>query len=83
MYSNSMFLDRLLFELSCKQTHIHTRKHTHADTHTHTHTQCVFFEHICVYTVNIPEKLYTSTQVPNKNSMVKILAIVETFFCIY
>ena len=35
-YSNFMFLDRLLFELLCKNTE--TRKHTH--THTHTHTQC-------------------------------------------
>ena len=31
-YSNFMLLDRLLFELSCKNTH----KHTHTDAHTHT-----------------------------------------------
>ena len=42
MYSNFMFLDRLLLELSCKNTE--TRKHTHTHTHTqhthtHTHTQ--------------------------------------------
>ena len=29
MYSNFMFLDRLLFELSCKKTHTHT--HTDCD----------------------------------------------------
>ena len=28
-----MFLDQLLFELSCKNTH--TRKHTHTHTHRH------------------------------------------------
>ena len=32
MYSNFVFLDRFLFELSCKNTHIHTN----TDTHTHT-----------------------------------------------
>ena len=31
-YSNFMFLDRLLFELSSKNTHKHT--HTHTDAHT-------------------------------------------------
>ena len=31
MYSNFMFLNQFLFELSCK-------KHTHTETHTHTHT---------------------------------------------
>ena len=36
MYSDFVFLDRFLFELSCKNTHTHTHKHTH--THTHTHT---------------------------------------------
>ena len=32
MYSDFVFLDRFLFELSCKNTH------THTDTHIHTHT---------------------------------------------
>ena len=33
MYSNFVFLDRFLFELSCKNTYTHkqTRKHTHTD----------------------------------------------------
>ena len=31
MYSDFMFLDRFLFELSCKNTHTHTHKHTHRD----------------------------------------------------
>ena len=35
MYSNFVFLDRFLFELSCKNTH----KHGHTHTHTCTHTQ--------------------------------------------
>ena len=40
MYLNFMFLDQLLFDLSCKNPNPHTRKHTHTrtDTHTHTHT---------------------------------------------
>ena len=29
MYSDFVFLDRFLFELSCKNTHTHTHKHTH------------------------------------------------------
>ena len=29
MYSNFMFIDRLLFELSCKNTETHTHTHTH------------------------------------------------------
>ena len=33
MCSNFMFIDQLLFELSCKH-----QNHTHARTHTHTHT---------------------------------------------
>ena len=37
MYSDFVFLDRFLFELSCKNTHTHT--HTHGHTHTHTHTR--------------------------------------------
>ena len=28
MYSNFMFLDRLLFELLCKTTHIHSNKYS-------------------------------------------------------
>ena len=32
-----MFLDQLLFELSCKNTETHTHTHTH--THKHTHTE--------------------------------------------
>ena len=35
MYSNFMFLDQLLFELSCKNTE--TRKHRNTETHTNTH----------------------------------------------
>ena len=31
MYSNFVFLDRFLFELSCKNTHTHTHTHTHTD----------------------------------------------------
>ena len=31
MYSNFEFLDRFLFELSCKHTHTHTNTHTHTD----------------------------------------------------
>ena len=34
-YSNFMFLDQLLFELSCKNTHGHMHTHTHTNTHTH------------------------------------------------
>ena len=34
-FSNFVFLDRFLFELSCKHTHTH--KHTNKDTHTDTH----------------------------------------------
>ena len=37
MYSNFVFLDRFLFELSSK-THTHTHTNTHTHTHTHTHT---------------------------------------------
>ena len=33
MYSNFMLLDRLLFELLCKNTETHTRTHTHTHTH--------------------------------------------------
>ena len=29
MYSDFVFLDRFLFELSCKNTHTQTRTHTH------------------------------------------------------
>ena len=36
MYSDFVFLDQFLFELSCKNTHTH--KHTQTRTHTHTHT---------------------------------------------
>ena len=32
MYSNFVFLDRFLFELSCKNTHTHTHKHTRTHT---------------------------------------------------
>ena len=42
MYSNFMFLDRLLFELSCTNTetrkHRNTETQKHGNTHTHTHT---------------------------------------------
>ena len=31
MYSDFVFLDRFLFELSCKNTHTHTHTHTHTD----------------------------------------------------
>ena len=31
MYSNFVFLDQFLFELSCKNTHTHTNTHTHRD----------------------------------------------------
>ena len=53
MYSDLMFPDQLLFELSCKNTetqkhgntetrkdrntHTHTHAHTHTHTHAHTH----------------------------------------------
>ena len=33
MYSDFVFLDQFLFELSCKNTHTHT--HKHGRTHTH------------------------------------------------
>ena len=33
MYSNFMFLDQFLFELSCKSTHAHTHAHIHRHTH--------------------------------------------------
>ena len=32
MCSNFMHLDRLLFDLSCKNTHTHTHTHTHTCT---------------------------------------------------
>ena len=38
MYSDFVFLDRFLFELSCKHTHTHTNTDAHTHTHTHTHT---------------------------------------------
>ena len=41
MYSNLEFLDRFLFELSCKNTHTHTQTCNYnycVHTHTHTHT---------------------------------------------
>ena len=40
MCSDLVFLDRFLFELSCKNTHTHTHTntHTHTQTHTQTHT---------------------------------------------
>ena len=38
MYSDFVFLDRFLFELSCKNTHTQTHTHTHKHGHTHTHT---------------------------------------------
>ena len=31
MYSDFVFLDRFLFELSCKNTHTHGHTHTHRD----------------------------------------------------
>ena len=31
MYSDFVFLDRFLFELSCKNTHTHTNTHTHSN----------------------------------------------------
>ena len=31
MYSDFVFLDRFLFELSCKNTHTHKHTHTHTD----------------------------------------------------
>ena len=31
MYSDFVFLDRFLFELSCKNTHTHKHTHTHRD----------------------------------------------------
>ena len=34
MYSDFVFLDRFLFELSCKNTHTHTQTRTHTHTHT-------------------------------------------------
>ena len=36
MYSNFMFLDRFLFELSCKNTHKRTQTRTHTETLTST-----------------------------------------------
>ena len=55
MFSNFIFLDQFLFELSCKNTHTythidtdththtstptHTHKHTHSHAHTHTHRE--------------------------------------------
>ena len=36
MYSNFMFLDQLLFELSCKNTETQKHANTHAYTHTYT-----------------------------------------------
>ena len=44
MYSNFMFLDQFLFELSCKNTL--TWKHT--DMHTHTHTDAYKDSNSCV-----------------------------------
>ena len=38
MYSDFVFVDRFLFELSCKNTHTHTHGDTHTHTQTHTHT---------------------------------------------
>ena len=35
MYSDFVFLDRFLFELSCKNTHTHGHTHTHTHAHTH------------------------------------------------
>ena len=35
MYSDFVFLDRFLVELSCKNTHTHTQTHRHTHTHTH------------------------------------------------
>ena len=47
MYSDFVFLDRFLFELSCKNTHTH--KHgTHTHTHTHTHTETPNTPYSCV-----------------------------------
>ena len=47
IYSNFMFLDRLLFELSCKNTHKHTHTHMDAHTHTHIHTDSDEYSNVC------------------------------------
>ena len=54
MYSNFMFIDRLFFELSCKNTHTHT----HTETHTRKHTHADSYEYsIVAATINMLDNI--------------------------
>ena len=63
MYSDFVFLDRFLFELSCKNTH------THGHTHTHTHTQRDSNEYPIVAFSKNATIITTTTVRPFKNSI--------------
>ena len=63
MYSDFVFLDQFLFELSCKNTHTHMDTHTDTNTHTHTHTQnhstvTILILFVYAFNRNIIAKLY-------------------------
>ena len=54
MYSDFVFLDRFLFELSCKNTHTHTQTRTHTHTHTDSNEYPIgaFSKNATIITVN-------------------------------
>ena len=75
-----MFLDRLLFELSCENTHTHIdAKNTHTNTdakHTHKHTQTDVHTHTYTHT---HAHTHTHTQLfslqPYNNSYMAVLFV--------
>ena len=68
MYSNFVFLDRFLFELSCKNTHTHT----HTQTHTHTERDSNEYA-IVVFSKNATIKIMTRFRVSNHRLPVELL----------
>ena len=52
MYSDFVFLDRFLFELSCKNTHTHGHTHTHTHTDSNEYPKVVFSKNATIITTN-------------------------------
>ena len=68
MYSNFVFLDQFLFELSCKKTHTQTHTHTHAHTDSNEYPIVVFSKNATVTKRGFQKNKYLFT-----NSTVFIL----------
>ena len=55
MHSDFVFLDRFLFELSCKNTHTHKHGHTHTHTDSNEYPIVAFSKNATIITVNSME----------------------------